>query len=565
VVEVTRFPQSPDENPEATLLECLGPPGDPVVETRKVLLREEISEVFPPEVEQEAASCVTSLQALPVGARMDLRALPLVTIDPDDARDHDDAIWVGDTEAGYELCVAIADVAEYVQAHSPLDREARRRSFSIYLPDRAVPMLPAALSSSACSLVEGQDRLCLAVRMQFDAAGRVRSSVLVEAIMRSRARLTYSGVARAMRWSDDATITATVPQELRGQVDKADELARILRKRRMRRGSLELNVPEARIVLDPVDGMPIGVHRRSRDPGVGRAYQLIEELMLIANEAVAKWMQARELQPVYRVHPPPDEAKLARLAALCEALGIEFELEDATDPKRLGAFLSRVADHPLAEIIGMFALRSLKQASYDLVNVGHFGLALESYLHFTSPIRRYTDLLVHRAVKHALRGARAPDDANAVELKDAVEACNLRERKVMEIEREVADVYRAVFMRSQIGLIAQGRVMEILPKGVIVALDDPFVEVRVSDEMLGQDAYEPTEGNLAMVGKRSGDSVRLGDRMQIRVEDVNLARRSVAGRRIGGESPQIRGAKESRGHRGTSAAPVRKRSKSKRK
>ncbi|MBI5538106.1 MAG: VacB/RNase II family 3'-5' exoribonuclease [Deltaproteobacteria bacterium] len=565
VVEVTRFPETPDENPEARLLECLGPPGDPVVETRKVLLREEIEEGFPDAVEAEARDTAIAVASLQLGSREDLRELRLVTIDPDDARDHDDAIWVERSGSGFEVCVAIADVAEYVREDGALDLEARRRGFSIYLPNRAIPMLPPTLSSNACSLVEGEDRLCVAMRMQLDGAGKVRSSSLCEAVMRSRAKLTYSGVARALRWSDDASITATVPEELIGCIDTADQLARILRKRRLRRGSLELNVPEARIVLDPGDGSPIDVKRRAQDPGVRRAYQLIEELMLLANEAVALWMQKRELQPVYRVHPPPDEAKLTRLANLCAALDIEFELDDATDPKRLGAFLLRVSEHPLAEIIGMFSLRSLKQASYDLVNVGHFGLALQSYLHFTSPIRRYPDLLVHRALKTALRAQPGAHAAEPDWLKESVEHCNGRERKVMEIEREIADLYRAVFMRSQIGLIAEGRVMEILPSSVIVALDDPFVDVRVSDEMLGDDAYEATDDGLMMVGKRSGDTVRLGDRMKIRVEDVNLARRSVLGRRIRVETGKRRGEKQSRSRREKAPAPSRKRSKSKKK
>jgi ribonuclease R len=296
-------------------------------------------------------------------------------------------------------------------------------------------------------------------------------------------------------------------------------------------------VPEARIILDETDA-PIDVVRRAQDPGVKRAYQLIEELMLLANEAVALWMQQRGLRPVYRVHPPPDDAKLARLANLCEALGIEFEIEEAIDPIRLSAFLARVAEHPLAEIIGVLALRSLKQASYELENVGHFGLALQSYLHFTSPIRRYPDLLVHREVKQSLRGAASHQDDEA--LREAVKHCSERERRVMEIEREISDLYRCVMMRSRIGAILSGRVMEILPSAVIVTLEDPFVDVRVSEQLLGNDTYEATDDGLALVARGSGEVVKLGDAMKIRVEDVNLGRRQILGRRMARESRNVR-------------------------
>jgi ribonuclease R len=535
VVEVTRFPERSDENAEGKLLEALGPPGDPDVETRKVLLREDVQESFPDACEAQAREAVSAAAEAARQGREDLRSIALVTIDPDDARDHDDAIWVSRTDGGFEVIVAIADVAEYVREETPLDGEARKRGFSIYLPDRAVPMLPRALSSNACSLLAGEDRLCLSVRLQLDSAGKVKESTVSEAVMRSRARLTYTGVARAMRWTEGALPEDALPEDLHEVIEASDRLARTLRKRRIRRGSLELNVPEARIILDD-HAAPVDVQRRAQDPGVKRAYQLIEELMLIANEAVALWMQQRGLRPVYRVHPPPDEAKLARLTKLCEALGIEFEIEEAIDPKRMSAFLARVAEHPLAEIIGMLTLRSLKQASYELENVGHFGLALACYLHFTSPIRRYPDLLVHRAVKQSLRGG-APQQDEA--LREAVQNCSERERRIMEIEREVSDLYRAVMMRARIGMIGSGRVMEILPSSVIVTLDDPFVDVRVSDQMLGNDTYAATDDGLALVGQGSGDVVKLGDRMKIRVEDVNLGRRQVLGRRMARESRNV--------------------------
>lgn len=542
VVAIKRYPETPDENPEGEVVEVLGDPGDPSVETRKVLLREQVEEKFDDETQAAAQAIARAGLTTDLGSREDLRELPLVTIDPDDARDHDDAVWVGRLEGGgWHVCVAIADVAEYVTEGSALDKAATARSFSIYLPDRAVPMLPSELSSDMCSLVEGKDRLCLAVHLDLDKAGTVRSSRVTEAVMRSQARLTYTQVSAALGWGSIAG-QKMVPIDLIEHLSAAGSLSKLLHRRRIARGALDLNVPEARIVIDPQSGAPVDVVRRAADPGVKRSYNLIEELMLLANEAVATWMIERELQPVFRVHPPPDEAKLERLATLCEALGIEFEIEDALDPKKLSEFLTRVMEHPLAEVVGTLTLRSLKQASYDTVNVGHFGLALARYLHFTSPIRRYPDLLVHRGVKRALRGVteRVLDE----KLREDVDRANQRERRIMEIEREISDLYRAIFMRTRIGMEAEGRVVEVLPMSVIVSLDEPFVDVRVTDEMLGRDVYEASDDGLRMVGQRSGDTISLGDRMRVRVEEVSLTRRVILGRRIVTEGRRGRGEKK---------------------
>ncbi len=572
VAVVTRFPEQVDENPEGALLECLGEPGHPVVELRKILLRERIDEGFAADAVDQAAGFGAAIDALHCQGREDLRAIPLVTIDPDDARDHDDAIWVGASDAGYEVWVAIADVAAYVTEGTPLDQEARARAFSIYLPDRAVPMLPSALSANLCSLVADQDRLCLAVHLQLDASGRTRSARLTEAVMRSRARLTYSGVARDMRWSEGLPGPGLDPQ-VRSSIEGADRLARALRKRRIRRGSLELQIPEAEVVLDPKSAMPLDVRRRASDPGVRRAYHLIEELMILANEAVAHWLIARGRPAVFRIHPPPDQTRLERLSLLCELLGIEFDPDDVASPKRFAAFLATVSEHPAADVISMLTLRSLKQASYALENLGHFGLALQAYLHFTSPIRRYPDLLVHREVKGALQAEQQTTalrslpsspplsgENHTAGLREAVEHCNARERKVAEIEREVVDLYRALLMRTQLGSIHEGKVVEVLSAGVIVTLDDPFVDVRVTEELLGPSSYELSEDGLRVVAARSGDTISLGDRMLVRVESVRLERRSVLGRRLAAPGSP-RGARTSRAVGGTRHGSQRNRAK----
>ncbi|MCU0694428.1 MAG: ribonuclease R, partial [Polyangiaceae bacterium] len=374
VVQITRYPEFSDEAPVAQLIEVIGPPGTVEVETRKILLREEIEEAFSAEVEEEASRCDAAIVPGDYQGRDDLRELPFVTIDPVDARDHDDAIFVRERGEGYEVWVAIADVAHFVAAATALDSQARTRAFSLYLPDRAIPMLPQRLASDVCSLKPQQNRLCVAVQLRVSPQGDTDLEHVCEGVMRSHAKLTYPGVAASMKWTS-AHESAPLDETSRNVLVAADRAARLLRKRRLRRGALDLQVPEPEITLDPATGRPVHVARRAEDPGVKRAYQLVEEMMLAANEAVAQFMLDHRLDAVFRVHAPPDEARLGRLAEICEALRIPFDAQEATDPKKLGAFLVRISDHPLASILGTLTLRSLTQAAYDTVNAGHYGLA----------------------------------------------------------------------------------------------------------------------------------------------------------------------------------------------
>lgn len=529
VVEIVRFPESGDENPEGKLLEALGPPGSPDVETRKVLLRQGIDETFSLEVQQEVERVAQSIDPSTIEGREDLRDLDFVTIDPEDARDRDDAVWVREIDDGFESWVAIADVAAYVQPGTPLDEEALERGFSVYLPDRAVPMLPSTLSSRLCSLEQDEDRLCLAVWMKFDDKGRRTAMRICEAVIHSRATLSYGQVASGMKWSAVAA-REELEERIWNQLDGADRLSKKLRRRRMRRGALELTTAEPQIILDTDSGMPTDVVRRAEDPGVKRAYRLIEELMIAANEAVATWLQGGDDAAIYRVHPPPNETKLQRLGELCASLEIPFEYEDAADPKRLGIFLRSVQEHPLAEIIGMLTLRSLAPASYDTVNVGHFGLASKAYAHFTSPIRRYPDLVIHRLVRKRLRGQGEAMDPEACQ--DIAMHCTRREREVADVEREVFDVYRCVMMRDRVGMRSWGVVTDIGMSSVTVTLAAPFVEVLVPEGLLGGGGYERSEDGLHLVAQRSGDRISLGNSMEVEVESADLTRRVITGKRI---------------------------------
>lgn len=532
VVSITRFPESGDENPEAELVAVLGQPGDPNTEVAKILVREQIVEAHPEPAVREAELMAARIQRRTYEDRVDLREVPLPTIDPEDARDHDDAIWVERTDGGYRAYVAIADVSEYVQVGSALDEEALARGCTIYLPDRAIPMLPAALAADLCSLLPERERLCLCVIADLDKNANVEHFEIVEGVMRSAAMLTYGGVARALGFTEDGPKSAQA-EAMKRELKVLDELARKLRRMRMRRGALDLDLPEARVKLDEKTGAPTDVVKRAEDPGVKRAYQMVEELMLLANELVAKWLSKRRCPTVYRVHGKPDETKLERLGEVAQVLGVEFDLAEMLEPAGVGKWLASVADHPRRQVLEMLLLRSLKQAVYDIVNIGHFGLASENYLHFTSPIRRYPDLLVHRSVKSLLRGGKPDVSPAAIEtLRASATNASQRERAAMEVEREVVDLYRALFMRDRIGEVFEGTVTSVVGSGLYVSLDHPFVDVLVRYEALGPDHYEATDDELSVIGVRSGDTVSLGERIVVSIEDVALLRRSVYARRV---------------------------------
>lgn len=534
IIELIRFPESADEALEGRLVAVLGSPGDPNTEVAKILLREQIVEEHPLLAMQEAEAMAAKLSRLPVESRRDLRAIPLPTIDPKDARDHDDAVWVEKNGDGYRAYVAIADVSEYVTEGSALDSEARARGCTIYLPDRAIPMLPSALAADLCSLLPDRERLCLCVIADIDRNGKVESFEVVEGIMRSSAMLTYEGVALALGFTENGPRSLQA-EAMRSGLRHLDEVSRRLRKSRMSRGALDLDLPEPHVLLDEETGAPNDVVRRAKDPGVKRAYQMIEELMLLANELVAQWLSSQKSVAVYRVHSTPDPAKLERVASVANKLGFELDPLELAEPKALGRWLRRIADHPKKSVLEMLTLRSLKQAVYDIVNVGHFGLASDAYLHFTSPIRRYPDLVVHRLVKALLRGGKPLSlPADVEKIRGCATESSQRERASMEVEREVVDLYRTLLMQDRVGQTFEGTVTGVTGTGVYVALDEPYVDVLVRFENLGADQYELSDDDLAVVGQRSGDRIELGSRLAVVIEEANITRRTTLARRISG-------------------------------
>lgn len=532
VVEITQYPESPNENPEGVLSVVLGRPGEPAVEIAKIKAREQIEEEHPPAAILEAERLASRERRPTLGTRTDLRHVPFLTIDPVDARDHDDAVFVERSERGYKAYIAIADVSEYVTPDTALDEEALKRGCTIYLPDRAIPMLPGVLAADSCSLLPDHDRYCMCAIVELDQDAKIVGFDVVEGLMRAVAMVSYESVARTLGYSEHP------PKNPLAEAFKRDlkciaSLTTKLRRARMRRGALDLDLPEAKVELDDT-GAPIGVHQRAHDPGVKKAYQIVEEMMLLANEVVARWLGQKSSPAIYRVHGKPDEEKLGKLLAAADTMGVRCDLDELLEPRGVSKWLRGIAKHPRRQVLENLLLRSLKQATYDITNIGHFGLASDAYLHFTSPIRRYPDLLVHRAIKALLRGGKVDKRPEAIErLRTAATRSSTRERSAMSVEREVVDLYRALYMRDHLGEMMEGTVTAFAPSGVYLNIQEPFVDVLVRFEGLGRERYELSENELYLVAPRSGEHIQLGDTMTVEIEEVSLTRRTTYGRRVG--------------------------------
>lgn len=531
VVEITQFPESIHENPEGQIVVVLGKPGEASVEVAKIKAREQIEEEHPAAAMAEAERYASQSRRLTLGQRTDLRRVPFLTIDPVDARDHDDAVCVERTADGFRAYIAIADVSEYVTLGTALDEEALKRGCTIYLPDRAIPMLPGVLAADLCSLLPDQERYCMCVIAELDKDARVTRFEVVEGLMRAVAMVSYESVARTMGYTERPPLNP-LAEAFKRDLKSIAMLTTKLRQIRMRRGALDLDLPEPKIELDD-KGVPTGVHQRAHDPGVKQAYQMVEEMMLLANELVAQWLTQRGAPAIYRVHGKPDEEKLGKLMVAAEVLGAPSDLEELLEPKGVGNWLRRIQKLPRHDVLEGLLLRSLKQAAYDINNVGHFGLASPAYLHFTSPIRRYPDLLVHRSVKALLRGAEVDKSPEALErLRTAATRSSARERAAMSVEREVVDLYRALYMQDHLGEMFEGTVVSFAPHGVYVNISEPFVDVLIRSESLGRERFELSDNELFLVAPRSGEHIQLGDKLSLEIEEVSLLRRATYGRRL---------------------------------
>jgi ribonuclease R len=530
VARITRYPDAPGIVPAVTVLRVLGARGTMHVEVEKVLIREGVAEEFPAPVIAEALGFPAHVPESEIARREDLRTIDLCTIDPEDARDHDDAVFCERTEQGYRAVVAIADVSHYVRPGSAIDVEAHGRGCSIYLPDRAIPMLPPELSTHLASLVAGEDRLTLAVECQLDRQGRLVRHRFVEGVMRSRARLTYGSVARALGWTEagkaDPEADARLPH-----LRVLAEVSGLLRARRTQRGALSFELPESKIVLTTGESgarEPSDVVRQKGDPGVKRAYEMIEDLMLLANETVGEELSRRGIAAPFRVHGRPDAARIAQFGAVAEAFGLQLPEDAGAHPKQLQSVLAEIAGTPHEGPLGYLLLRAMQQAVYAVENVGHFALAASDYVHFTSPIRRYPDLVVHRLVRALARGEAIERTTAAVNARriEAIQSSRM-ERRAMNVERDAKSICAALVMTPRLGETIAGTVSGLSPELVQVTLDAPFVEVGVPLDRIegGRRAWELDPLGIHVRAPGSGRSLGLGDGVKVKIERVSLADR----------------------------------------
>ncbi|MFD0737787.1 ribonuclease R [Lysobacter koreensis] len=542
---VAELVQAPDAQrpPIGRVLTVLGDKLTASLAVQAAIHGHEIPHEFSPEVLAEAAAVPITVDAATAATRVDLRALPLVTIDGEDAKDFDDAVYCEPNRDGFRLVVAIADVSAYVKPGTPLDVEATRRATSVYFPGFVVPMLPETLSNGICSLKPKVDRLCFVCDMQIDRKGEVTRSKFYEAVMNSHARLTYTQV-----WHAVMPIPAEGDAVLQEQHDEAiaqigsllphiqrlHQLFAILSKAREHRGAIEFESSEVRFVLG-TQGEVVQAGMLQRND----AHKLIEECMIAANVEAAKFLLATQVPAPYRVHDRPPESKYADLQEFLKEFKLKMPAWAQVHPRDFTQLLKKVRERADAALIESVLLRSQSLAVYQPDNLGHFGLALEAYAHFTSPIRRYPDLLVHRAIKHVLSGAKADDypysprEMTALSLQSSE-----RSRRADEAAREVDERYRAAWMEQHVGGQFEGTISGVTSFGLFIELDDSKVNGLVHVTQLPNDFYHFDPIRKTLTGERTGREFRLGDRLSIIVLKASVEDRKIDFRLV--EEPGVK-------------------------
>jgi ribonuclease R len=516
--EITR-PPTATRNPAGRVLEVLGRLEDKGVDLKVVMAKHALPDAFPPEVEEQAARVPQVVRDEDRAGRTDFRPWPTITVDPETARDHDDAISLDRMGNGHWLLgVHIADVAHYVPEGTPLDQEAYLRGTSVYFPDRVVPMLPHALSSRICSLVEDEDRLVQSVVLEIDGKGRVVRSEFHDGVIRSAARLSYQQ-AQAMVDGDPAVRERHAP--LVGLVQRMDELAKLMRARRYQRGSLDFDQPEPKLVLDE-SGEVTGIVAPPRLDSM----RVIEEFMLAANEAVAEKLASAGHGALFRIHEQPDPERVEEFRDLVASLGYRIP-GDLTEIRQqdFQRILRQIEGKPEERLVSYLLLRTMKLARYHEENLGHFGLATEMYAHFTSPIRRYPDLVVHRALR-ALRSGQ-PSETPVERLAEMGRHLSERERIATEAERELNEWKKVRFMAGKVGETFEGYVTGVQSFGLFVEIQDVYVQGLVHVSSMNDDYYAFDERTHTLSGANVGRVYRLGDPVRVQVARVDLEQRKV--------------------------------------
>lgn len=518
VAEITRWPE--DRHPaEGQVSQVLGRQGEPGVDILAIIYKYQLPLAFPRKVLKEAEGIPASVRPEDLAGRRDYRDRLIVTIDGVDAKDLDDAVYLEKLSAGgYRLGVHIADVGCYVPEGCALDREARRRGTSVYLVDRVLPMLPPRLSNGICSLNAGEDRLTLSVEMELTPEGEVKGYEIFPAVIRVSRRLTYEGV-NALLAGGGGEETGS---ELAEMLTEMDRLARILQARRRSAGALDFDLPEAKVLLGE-DGWPVDIITRTR----GRAESLIEEFMIVANQTVAQHLYWLEAPCLYRIHGRPTAEKIAELQGLLRPWGYELKGREKITSRALQQLLAQARDRPEEKFVHTVILRSMQHARYAASREAHFGLALEYYCHFTSPIRRYPDLVVHRSLRRALEEADAAGrKGDQSELSRWAEQASQRERLAEEAERETVDLKKVEYMQRYLGDVFPARVSGVVPFGIFVELENT-VEGLVHVSTMSDDYYQYLEDRLALVGEHTGKVYRIGFPVQVRLVRADPEARQV--------------------------------------
>ncbi|HEY1505494.1 MAG TPA: ribonuclease R [Stellaceae bacterium] len=524
-------PGSRFATPEARVIERIGDSSNP----RAFSLISIHSYDIPTEFPVEAVGLAEAAKPVTLGIRDDLRMIPLVTIDGSDARDFDDAVWAErDPERadGWHAMVAIADVAWYVRPNDALDREAEKRGNSVYFPDRVVPMLPEALSNELCSLKPGVDRACMAVHLWFDDNGHLQRHRFVRGLMRSAARLTYEEVQQAIDGNPSDHTAPLLEPVLRPLYAAFAALDRGWRQR----GALDLDLPERRIQLDE-SGKVVRIEPRARLD----SHRLIEEFMVTANVAAAETLERLHKPGLYRVHDAPDPAKIAALSEFLAEIGIpgvKLAKGQVIRPRYFNDILHKVANTPYATIVPQLILRSQAQAIYSPTNIGHFGLALRHYAHFTSPIRRYADLAVHRALIDALKLGDAGASVSEKDLVPVGEHVSMTERRAAAAERNASDRYISAYLADRVGAEFAARINGVTRAGLFVTLTETGADGLIPIRSLPSDYYDHDGARHRLVGRRFGRSFSLGDAVTVELAEANTVTGSLRFNLVADDLPQ---------------------------
>lgn len=520
VAKIIEWPQK-RRNPVGEIVEILGYPDEPGIDVLTIIKKYDLPLDFPDKVKKQLQEIPDEVLDEDLVGREDFRHLKTITIDGEDAKDLDDAVSIEVTDDGYRLGVHIADVSYYVKEKSPLDIEALKRGCSVYLVDRVIPMLPPKLSNGICSLLPQRDRLTMSVIIDFDREANVKNYKITPSVIKTCERMTYTQVNKILEDKDEEMISRF--NYLVDDLEAMRELAEKLSQKRFVRGSLDFDLEEAKVILDE-EGHPIDVVKEERRI----SSRIIEEFMIAANEVVAEHIFWLKIPMVYRIHENPDDIKIDSLKEFLYNLGYTLKGTKNLKPKSLQQILEKSKGKPEQRLINIMLLRSLKQARYSGINFGHFGLASLYYTHFTAPIRRYPDLLVHRVLRKQLRNQ--IDEKQEKKLSKIVEKVakisSERERIAEEAERETVELKIAEYMASRIGETYDAIVSGVTSFGIFVELDNT-IEGLVHVSNMEDDYYQFNEKNMTLIGERTGKTFRIGDVVKVKVDHVNITERQI--------------------------------------